>query len=462
MESTLTAFDGAFLRLPTTGELDHQGDRGQGQRHRRRPAAALCAPADPLQVQLRGRAGAARPRRVRRLDDSARQHRRARQGGARRRAGGHRHRQRERGGPSRQLPRRREVREPHARGLPRPDAADRPQDHAGDRRRVPGRGGRRPARPAGADPASPGTLVNREADSAPLLGPVLHRLRHRQGRALAGRRRRHRLRPAHHRAVRRLRRLAQDRPGVGGHRQRLPDRFAARPLADLGQRVVRRARARRRPRQPAAQRADGVRQHAGAVAARRRHLRLGVVRPDRPDQGDADRALRRRGGAGPGGGGDADRHAGLGRARQRHGPARPVLLDDRRVGAGADPDRPGHRQRLERHRAAQHHPRGPERQLLGHLVGLHRGAGHGHLHDLRDHRRRHADHCRRRVHPPGPGLELPGAHRVFRDRSTWWPGQRYPIKIRNFQGGGQTEAHVSWQIPGGVKELLPVDRMYPY
>ena len=41
-------------------------------------------------------------------------------------------------------------------------------------------------------------------------------------------------------------------------------------------------------------------------------------------------------------------------------------------------------------------------------------------------------------------------------------GQRYPIKIRNFQGGGETEAHVSWQTPGGVKELLPAERMYPY
>ena len=40
-------------------------------------------------------------------------------------------------------------------------------------------------------------------------------------------------------------------------------------------------------------------------------------------------------------------------------------------------------------------------------------------------------------------------------------GQRYPIKIRNFQGGGETEAHVSWQTPGGVKELLPFERMYP-
>ena len=41
-------------------------------------------------------------------------------------------------------------------------------------------------------------------------------------------------------------------------------------------------------------------------------------------------------------------------------------------------------------------------------------------------------------------------------------GQRYRIKIRNFQGGGQTEAHVSWQPPGGAKELLPFERMYPY
>ena len=41
-------------------------------------------------------------------------------------------------------------------------------------------------------------------------------------------------------------------------------------------------------------------------------------------------------------------------------------------------------------------------------------------------------------------------------------GQRYPIKIRYFQGGGLTEAHVSWQVPGGVKELLPTARMYPY
>jgi len=41
-------------------------------------------------------------------------------------------------------------------------------------------------------------------------------------------------------------------------------------------------------------------------------------------------------------------------------------------------------------------------------------------------------------------------------------GQRYPIKIRNFQGNGATEAHVAWQPPGGAKELLPTVRMYPY
>jgi hypothetical protein len=41
-------------------------------------------------------------------------------------------------------------------------------------------------------------------------------------------------------------------------------------------------------------------------------------------------------------------------------------------------------------------------------------------------------------------------------------GQRYPIKIRHFLGGGLAEAHVSWQTPGGVKELLPTSRMYPY
>ena len=41
-------------------------------------------------------------------------------------------------------------------------------------------------------------------------------------------------------------------------------------------------------------------------------------------------------------------------------------------------------------------------------------------------------------------------------------GQRYAIRIRYFQGGGQTEAHVWWQPPGGLKDVLPVERMYPY
>jgi hypothetical protein len=40
-------------------------------------------------------------------------------------------------------------------------------------------------------------------------------------------------------------------------------------------------------------------------------------------------------------------------------------------------------------------------------------------------------------------------------------GQRYPIKIRYFQGGGGTEAHVSWLTPGGVKEVIPTERLYP-
>ena len=41
-------------------------------------------------------------------------------------------------------------------------------------------------------------------------------------------------------------------------------------------------------------------------------------------------------------------------------------------------------------------------------------------------------------------------------------GTRYPIKIRYFEGGGETEARVAWQPPGGVKALVPTERMYPY
>ncbi|MEO6362714.1 MAG: PA14 domain-containing protein [Caldimonas sp.] len=40
-------------------------------------------------------------------------------------------------------------------------------------------------------------------------------------------------------------------------------------------------------------------------------------------------------------------------------------------------------------------------------------------------------------------------------------GQRYPIKIRYFEGGGATEAHLAWQPPGGIKEVIPVARLYP-
>lgn len=40
-------------------------------------------------------------------------------------------------------------------------------------------------------------------------------------------------------------------------------------------------------------------------------------------------------------------------------------------------------------------------------------------------------------------------------------GQRYPIRIRYFQGGGETEAHVAWQPPGSLKEIVPTARLYP-
>ena len=40
-------------------------------------------------------------------------------------------------------------------------------------------------------------------------------------------------------------------------------------------------------------------------------------------------------------------------------------------------------------------------------------------------------------------------------------GQRYPIKIRYFQGGGLTEAHVEWQPPGGVRAAIPSAQLYP-
>ena len=198
----------------------------------------------------------------------------------------------------------------HDRGLPRPDAA---RSAARSCRRSSPSSRTRRSSSCAAPPAPTrprrAPSINREVDAAPLLGPFFTGfVEGKVARSLLvdggtdyG------LRTS--RAVHRRRRLAQDRPGLGGHRQRLHRRFAARPPGRRAVNVVvRRARARRRARQPAAERADAVRQHAGAVAARRRHLRLGVVRPHRPDQGGGDRAVRRRGGAGPGGGGDADRH----------------------------------------------------------------------------------------------------------------------------------------------------------
>ena len=41
-------------------------------------------------------------------------------------------------------------------------------------------------------------------------------------------------------------------------------------------------------------------------------------------------------------------------------------------------------------------------------------------------------------------------------------GTRYPIKVRWFQHGGGAEAHVWWMPPGGFKEVIPVERLYPY
>ena len=40
-------------------------------------------------------------------------------------------------------------------------------------------------------------------------------------------------------------------------------------------------------------------------------------------------------------------------------------------------------------------------------------------------------------------------------------GGRYPIKIEFFQGGGGSEAHVSWQAQGGDKVIIPTTSLYP-
>lgn len=40
-------------------------------------------------------------------------------------------------------------------------------------------------------------------------------------------------------------------------------------------------------------------------------------------------------------------------------------------------------------------------------------------------------------------------------------GQRYPMKVRWFQGQGGAAAHVYWQPPGGAMTTVPVERLYP-
>ncbi len=41
-------------------------------------------------------------------------------------------------------------------------------------------------------------------------------------------------------------------------------------------------------------------------------------------------------------------------------------------------------------------------------------------------------------------------------------GQRYAIKIRYFQGGGNTVAGFAWQPPGGARATVPYQYLYPY
>ncbi len=40
-------------------------------------------------------------------------------------------------------------------------------------------------------------------------------------------------------------------------------------------------------------------------------------------------------------------------------------------------------------------------------------------------------------------------------------GQRYPIRVRWFQGRGGAAAHVYWQLPGGTMTTVPTERLYP-
>ena len=388
----------------------HGDERGHD---RQRARAHLRHRTDEVQVQLRRRHCRARPRSLRRLERRLRQSRQHGEGGQGCRPRRPGDRQREPRRPARQLPLRPEVPGQVARPVPGPDAAGRQEPDAGRGDLVPRCRGRRHARPRWG--RAQVARHDREPRSryGPAARPLLRRLRRRQWPANPGRRRRHRLRPAHGRAVRRLGRLAQERPALGRRRQRLHERLDPRCLARCGAGVIRRQRDGRCARQPPAQRPGALRQQRAAGDAERRHVRLGLVHPHRPHQSGRRRCLPDR------------RPQGTRRARRphhrpsgaaglghRHRPDGAVFLEHRRDRAGTNRGRSLPRQRVDRHRPLQHHPERPERQLLGHLDGLSGSTGHRDLHHLRHHRRRHADHDQQ--HDGGRRLLLPGADRACR------------------------------------------------
>jgi hypothetical protein len=458
METALTAFDGAFLKLPATG--------AQITTTTAVKASAIAADLQPLY--------ALKPARFKynfassrcsttstssttgpcRSPTSARS-----PGGARRRPGGHRHRQREPRRPARQLSLRHQVREPHDRGLPRPDAADRQEDHAGDPRRVPRRGGRRAARPLGHRPGVAASLVNREVDSAQLLGSFFAGfVEGRSSRALLvdggtdyGLRTAEQFAASADWRKNGLVSAATDSLFINeGMRTVWPSWVTV----SFGVRELDGARGNLLPNVPtlfANTLVQSLRAADNFVWAS-----FDLDRPDQGGGGPTPTSSRRRRRAPRG---DADRLALVERARQRHGAARPVLLDDRRVGAGADAVDPVIDNVWSGTGPLNTILEGPERQLLGDLERLRRGAGQRHLHVLRHHRRRHADHHRRRA--GGRRVLLPGADRARRhhrprrgpalsDQDPLFPGRRRRPR--------RTSA---WQTPGGVKEPLPTDRMYP-
>jgi hypothetical protein len=135
--------------------------------------------------------------------------------------------------------------------------------------------------PAGAEPASPGTLINREADSAPLLGPFFTGfVAGKVGRSLVvdggtdyGLRTTEQFSDA---AAWRKTGLASTITDSAFLTDSLRDLWPTVVNVSFGVRELDGAHGNLLPNQ-----ADGVRQHPGAVAARRRHVRLGLVRPDR-------------------------------------------------------------------------------------------------------------------------------------------------------------------------------------